>query len=166
MQQPLTPGTGALGLQDLAGNKKRHRRENIVRGLFQAAAIASIVISAAIVLSLAGKAWAYVAQVDLSALWSSGWFPRRGLYDLRTIIAGTLIITGIAMLVAAPLGLGAALYLAEYAKPRVRRILKPILEILASIPSVVLGVFALTFISPEIVQAVFVDAGIFSLLAA
>ena len=61
----------------------------------------------------------------------------------------------IAMLVAAPLGLGAAIYLSEYASPRARRTLKPILEILAGIPSVVLGFFALTVIQPSIVQAVF-----------
>lgn len=155
-----------LALVDLAGNRARHRRESIIRGLFRAAAIASIVISVAIVASLFGKALTFLTSVDLGSLWSSGWFPRRGLFDLKTIIVGTLLITGIAMLVATPLGLGAALYLSEYAKPRVRRILKPILEILASIPSIVLGVFALTFISPNIVQAVFEQAGIFNLLAA
>jgi phosphate transport system permease protein len=138
----------------------------IVRSLFRAAAVASIVISAAIVISLVGNATGFITRVDLGSLWSSGWFPRRGLFDLRTIMMGTLIISGIAMLVATPLGLGAALYLSEYARPRVRRVLKPILEILASIPSVVLGVFALTFISPNIIQNVFTDAGIFSLASA
>ena len=60
-----------------------------------------------------------------------------------------MIVTGIAMLVAVPLGLGAAIYLAEYAPPRVRRICKPIIEVLAGIPSVVLGYFAIAFINPE-----------------
>ena len=137
-----------------------------MRGLFRGAAVASIVISFAIVASLVGEAFTFITNADLGSLWSSGWFPRRGLFDLKTIVAGTLLISLIAMLVATPLGLGAALYLAEYARPRLRRILKPILEILASIPSVVLGVFALTFISPNVVQSIFTDAGIFNLLAA
>lgn len=166
MQRQYATEDGALGLEDLAGSRTRHRRENFVRGLFRAAAIASILISVAIVASLLGKAIAFITQVEVSSLWSSGWFPRRGLFDLKTILAGTLIVSLIAMLVATPLGLGAALYLSEYARPRVRRILKPILEILASIPSVVLGVFALTFISPNLVQPLFADAGIFNLLAA
>jgi phosphate transport system permease protein len=71
------------------------------------------------------------------------------------------------MLVATPLGLGAAMYLSEYARPSVRRILKPALEILAGIPSVVLGYFALTFITPETLKPIFGDAlGGFNLLAA
>ena len=70
------------------------------------------------------------------------------------------------MIVAWPLGVGAAIYLSEYAKPRVRRVLKPILEILAGIPSVVLGFFALTVISPDLVQGLFTDAPQFNLLAA
>jgi phosphate transport system permease protein len=74
------------------------------------------------------------------------------MYDIRTILVGTLLIAGIAMLVAAPLGLGAGIYLSEYASTRSRRILKPVVEVLASIPSVVLGFFALTWLSPNIVQ--------------
>ena len=56
---------------------------------------------------------------------------------------------------AAPVGLGAAVYLSEYASPRVRRVLKPVLEVLAGIPSVVLGFFALRYIAPEIIQRIF-----------
>jgi phosphate transport system permease protein len=70
------------------------------------------------------------------------------------------------MAVAAPLGLGAAIYLSEYARPRVRRVLKPALEILAGVPSVVLGFFALTFISPELIQRSFDGATQSNLLAA
>jgi phosphate transport system permease protein len=87
------------------------------------------------------------------------------MYDIRTVVTGSILITGIAILVAIPIGLSAAIYLSEYASPRVRRILKPVLEILAGIPSVVLGFFALTFISPEIVQR-FSDADQFNMLAA
>lgn len=162
----VAPSTGQVGGDLLSGNKARHRREKIVHSLFKGAAVLSVLISAAIVLSLVGRAFAFVTSVDLGTLWSSGWFPRRGLYDLRTIVVGTLVIAGIGMLVAAPLGLGAAIYLSEYAKPRVRRTLKPILEILAGIPSVVIGFFALTFISPEIVQRFFTGASFFNMMAA
>jgi phosphate transport system permease protein len=156
-----------LGIGDLQGSPARRRKEAIIRGLFQAAAALSIVISAAIVLSLVGKALEFVVNTDLGALWSGeGWFPRRGFFDLRTIIVGTMIVSLLAMLVAAPLGLGAAVYLAEFARPRVRRVLKPIIEILAGVPSVVLGFFALTWISPEIVQNVFTSATPFNMLAA
>ncbi|MGH2753769.1 MAG: phosphate ABC transporter permease subunit PstC [Actinomycetota bacterium] len=151
---------------DLAGDRRRHRRERVVHGVFLVAAATSVVISAAIVLSLVGRALVFITDVDFASLWSSGWFPRRGLYDLRTILVGTLIVAGIAMLVATPLGLGTAVYLSEYAKPRTRRLLKPIIEILAGIPSVVIGFFALTFISPEIVRRLFADASFFNMMTA
>ena len=105
-----------------------------MRGLFFAAAFLSVVISVAIVASLAGGAIDFLSKVDLGALWTDGWFPRRNLFDVKTIVAGTLIVSLIAMFVATPLGLGAALYLSEYAGPRPRRFLKPILETLASVP--------------------------------
>jgi phosphate transport system permease protein len=155
-----------IDLASLAGDARRNRKERVVKALFKGAAVLSIVISLAIVVSLLGKALTFLSSVDLSALWSKGWFPRRGLYDLRTIVVGSLIIAGIGMLVAIPLGLGAAVYLSEYAKPRVRRILKPLIEILAGIPSVVIGFFALTFISPEIVRLMFSDASLFNMMAA
>jgi phosphate transport system permease protein len=107
-----------------------------------------------------------LTTIEFGDLFNGGWFPRAGEFNMLVIITGTLVITVIAMLVATPLGLGAAMYLSEYATPRIRRLLKPILEILASIPSVVLGVFALIWISPEIVQRFWADAGIFNLLAA
>ena len=157
---------GAVGGIDLRGNPARHRRELIVKRIFQASAALSVVISAAIVLSLIGRALDFLFAVDVSQLLSpSGWFPRRDFYDIRTIVAGTFIISGIAMIVAAPLGLGAAVYLSEYARPRVRRTLKPILEILAGVPSVVLGYFALTWISPEVVQNLFAKATAFNMMA-
>jgi phosphate transport system permease protein len=156
----------ALSLSDLRGSPRRRRKEARIRGAFVAAAGASIVISALIVLSLFGSALRFITGVDVEALWTSGWFPRRGLYDVKTIVLGTLLVAAIAMLVAAPLGLGAAIYLSEYARPRVRRILKPIVEILAGIPSVVLGFFALTWISPEVVQRLNGDASLFNMAAA
>ena len=155
---------------DLSGDPRRRTKERTVRALFFAAGFISIIISIAIVLSLVGEAWTFIRGLidegDLGSLWSLGWFPRRGLYDLRTIIVGTFIIAVIGILVAAPLGLGAAVYLAEYASPRARRLLKPVIEMLAGIPSVVLGFWALSFIGPEVVQRIFPSAGVFSMLSA
>ena len=146
---------GMITAEVLRGNPSRLRRERLMRGLFFSAALVSVLISIGIVLSLLGGAIDFLRKVDLSTLWSDGWFPRNNLFDVRTILAGTLIVAFVAMIVAAPLGLGAALYLSEYATPRARRYLKPILETLASIPSVVLGYFALRVISPELVQRLF-----------
>ncbi|MBW3590497.1 MAG: phosphate ABC transporter permease subunit PstC [Actinobacteria bacterium] len=161
------PGeSGVLSVESLKGAPGRFRKESAIRRVFFAAAATSILISALIVLSLAGEAWTFVTQVDYSSLWTDGWFPRRGMYDVKTIFVGSILVTIVAMFVAGPLGMGAAVYLSEYAKPRLRRTLKPILEILAGIPSVVLGFFALTWISPEIVQRLNPESSLFNLMAA
>jgi phosphate transport system permease protein len=125
-----------------------------MRLLFLGAATLSVVITALIILAIVGEAWNFISQVDVPALWSGGWFPRRGMFDIPTIVAGTLVVAGIGMLVAVPLGLGAAIYLAEYASRRARAFLKPILEVLAAVPSIVLGYFALQWISPNVMQTV------------
>jgi phosphate transport system permease protein len=156
----------ALEPADLRIAPGRRRRESTVRVLFLAASALSIVISAGIVFTLLGNAVNFVVQVDPGALVTDGWFPRRGMYDIATIVAGTLVISAIAMAVAAPLGIGAAIYLSEYAGSRARRTLKPILEVLAAIPSVVLGFFALAFLSPTIVQTLFPGAPLFNMLSA
>jgi phosphate transport system permease protein len=155
-----------LQVADLQGTPSRRRRDRAARFTMLAMALLSIVISVLIVTSLVGEAWTFISQVEVGALWSDGWFPRRGQYDLRTIVVGTVLITLIAMAVAGPVGMGAAVYLSEYASPRVRRVLKPVLEILAGIPSVVLGFFALAFISPSIIRPLFESASQFNLLAA
>ena len=143
---------GSLSPRDLRIAPARRRREALIRVAFLSAAVLSIVISAAIVLSLIGNAATFFLNVDKGLLFTDGWFPRRGMFDLATIVVGTLIIAVVAMLVATPLGLGAGIYLSEYASPRARKTIKPIIEVLASIPSVVLGFWALTWLSPTIVQ--------------
>lgn len=145
------PGT-RLSASDLRGSAVRRRREAAIHLAFVAAASVSILISFLIILSLVGEAWNFITAVDLGLLFERGWFPRRDLYGISTILTGTLLIAGIGMLVATPLGLGAAVYLSEYASPRTRRTIKPILEVLAGIPSVVLGYFALQVIKPTIVD--------------
>jgi phosphate transport system permease protein len=161
----LTPRV-ALSAADLRGDVRRRRRERVVRGVFFSAALVSVLITAGIVLSLFGGAIDFLRKVDLSTLWSEGWFPRRNLFDVKTIFVGTLLVSVIAISVAAPLGLGAALYLSEFARPRARRFLKPVLETLASVPSVVMAFFALRVLNPDLVQRVFPTAEHFNLLVA
>lgn len=150
----------------LTGSARRRRKERLVKTLFHAAALFSLVVSVAIVLALIGQAISWLFDIDLSWLWAGVWSPRSNQFDILTLFLGTMLIAIIAMFVAAPLGIGAALYLSEYANPGVRRTLKPILEVLAGIPSVVLGYFALTVIQPDLVQLIFNDVGAFSYLAA
>ena len=78
----------------------------------------------------------------------------------------TLYLTGIGLLVAIPFGIGSAIYLAEYATPRVRKTLKPILEVLSGVPTIVFGYFALTFVTPTILKGLGIEVGSFNALSA
>jgi len=150
----------------LRGPKRRHRREQAIGYILLGAALVSILISALIIWSLIGGAVDFITHVALPALGKDGWYPRRGEFGLLTLFAGSLLVTGIALVFAVPIGLLSAIYLAEYANPRARRVIKPILEILAGIPSVVLGFFALTWISPAVVQRLNPSSQDFNLFAA
>lgn len=155
-----------LQLSDLRGDPRRGRKEALVRLVLTAATAVSVAITAGIVWSLAREAFTFATEIEWSnVLAAEGWFPRQGVYDIRTLLLGSLWVTVIAMVVALPIGLGAAIYLSEYARPRVRKVLKPILEVLAGIPSVVLGFFAVSVIAPSVVQR-FTNAGLFSLMSA
>ncbi len=161
----------AVGIAELQGDARRRRRESRIRRAFLAAAATAIVINAAILLSLFDGVVDFFRELvegpGLGVLWNdTGWFPRRNLFDIKTVFVGTIIISLIAMLVATPLGLGAAMYLSEYASRRARRILKPILEILAGIPSVVMAYFVISFISPDVVQRIFGSATFYNMLGA
>jgi phosphate transport system permease protein len=151
---------------DLRGSATRRRNERIVRSIFLAFALLTVVISAFIIETVIVEAVVFLSRIDLPQLLGVGWFPRRGIFDLPTILLGTLIVTVIAMAIATPIGLASAIYLSEYASRRVRRIVKPVLEILAGIPSVVLGFFALTVISPGLIRAIWTEASGFNLAAA
>jgi phosphate transport system permease protein len=150
----------------LRGNPRRRRKEGVIRGLLFGAAALSVLISAGIVLAVIGNALTFLGHVQMSALWSGSWRPRQGQFDIPTIFVGSALVTGIAMLVAVPLGLGAAMYLSEYASPGLRRTVKPILETLAGIPSVVIGFFALTVINPSLVQGLMGATSTFTIMAA
>ena len=150
----------------LQGTAARRRNEGAVKAVLLGAAFVTVLISVGIVLSLIFQAFAFLASIDLSELFDAGWFPRRGMFSIPTVLAGSLLVTAIAMAISAPIGLASAIYLSEYAQPRTRKIVKPVLEILAGIPSVVLGFFALTFINPVLIQGLFPEAKGATLLAA
>jgi phosphate transport system permease protein len=116
--------------------------------------LTSMVISILIVVVLVRGAYTFLDEIGwkLGQLTDTGWFPRRSRFDLRTIIVGSFVMGAVAMIVAVPFGLGTAIYLAEYARPGVRKIVKPIIEVLAGVPSVIIGYFVLRFIAPEIVR--------------
>ena len=157
-----------LTLADLRGSPKQRRREHTVRLVFQLAAVTSMVISILIFFVLVRGAINFLVEIDwdFSKLSDSGWFPRRDRFDLRTIIVGSIIMGSVAMVVAVPFGLGVAVYLSEYARPGVRRIVKPVIEVLAGIPSVIIGYFVLRFIAPDIVSSIFDPTNERNMLAA
>ncbi len=162
--EPHSP-TG-LRLEDLAGSPTRNRTERLVHLALTGAAATSVLISVAIVAVLFRDAMGFVTSIRLGDLGDEIWNPRLGRFGVMSPILGTLWVTLVAVLVAGPIGLGAAIYLSEYAKPRVRRSVKPVVEVLASIPSVVVGYFAIRFIAPELVQRIFPGAPAKNLLVA
>lgn len=145
----LNPAQGYPGRGSLGRNRARDLRENAVRVLLVAAAAVSILTTAAILLSLLFEAVNFFRQVPLgNFLGQTRFAPTRGDFGVWPLIAGTLVTSLLALLVAVPLGLIAAMYLSEFASPRARSILKPALEVLAGVPTVVFGFFALTFVTP------------------
>lgn len=128
-----------------------------MRGVFFFAAAASLAVSAMILWALFSNGWDFITNVEWSTIFTDAWNPRQASFSITTLLVASFIVTGIAMLVAVPLGLGAAIYLSEYANRRVRSFLKPVVEVLAGIPSVVLGFFALTWIAPNVVARIFGD---------
>lgn len=145
--------------------------ERIVEALLLLAALLSVATTIGIVISLEEGLRAFLEEVPLQDfLTGTVWTPlfAGGAYGVLPILSATLLITFIAMVVAIPLGLGAALYLSEYAGQRARRVLKPVLEVLAGIPTVVLGFFAISFVTPNLLRPLFgdTDIGIFNALSA
>ena len=134
------------------------------------AALISVLTTTGIVLSLLEETISFFGEVGVGDfLFGTEWSPlfEPASFGVLPLVLGTMIISLIGMLVAVPLGLGAAVYLAEYAHPRVRRIIKPILELLAGVPTIVFGYFALTFFTPEILRGlVGLDAAVFNGLSA
>jgi len=129
--------------------------EKAIEGLLAVCAILSVLTTTGIVLSLIGPTIGFFEVVPIGDfLFGSDWTPQFEPpgFGVLAIVVGTLSVTLWGMLFAIPVGLGAAIYLSEYARPRVRRTVKPVLEILAGIPTVAIGFFAVSFILPEVIQ--------------
>ncbi|MCV7565880.1 phosphate ABC transporter permease subunit PstC [Micrococcus aloeverae] len=144
--------------------------ERIIIWVLRIAAMLTVATTVGIVLSLVVPAAEFFAEVNVgSFLFGDRWAPRFAdpSFGVLPLITATLWTTGISLLVAVPLGLGAAIYLSEYARPRVRKVLKPVLEVLAGIPTVVYGLFALAFVQSVVFkQWLELPTGAFSVLAA
>jgi len=137
--------------------KKSRIGEDVIQFLLFIAGILSIFTTIAIVYELGKEAWLFFGNPDVTFAKFFGtteWSPGIGKFGIWPLVTSTMITSLIAMTISLPLGLAAALYLSEYASPKARSILKPILEILAGIPTVVYGYFALLFVTP-ILQSLF-----------
>jgi phosphate transport system permease protein len=142
--------------------------EQLVHLLLFVAAAISVVTTVGIVASLLMPAIEFFGDVSpWEFLTGTTWTPLflDGQFGVLPLVAGTVMISLISALVAFPLGLGVAIYLSEYANVRAARVLKPVLEILAAIPTVVLGYFALTFVTP-LLRDIGVQVEIFNALSA
>jgi phosphate transport system permease protein len=131
--------------------KKNRVSENIIQGLLFFAGILSIFITIAIVYELGKEALLFFNNPDVTFFKFFGgtkWQPGIGQYGIWALVSATLTTSFIAISISLPLGLATAIYLSEYASLRARSVLKPILEILAGIPTVVYGYFALLFVTP------------------
>ena len=129
--------------------------EKVIQGLLAFCGLLSVVTTTAIVVSLVGPTIGFFEIVPADEFFFGiDWTPQfePPSFGVLAVVAGTLNVALWAMLFAIPIGLGAAIYLSEYASPRVRRTVKPVLEILAGIPTVAIGIFAASFILPEIIQ--------------
>jgi phosphate transport system permease protein len=133
-----------------------HVREWIVKVALAVCGALSLVVTGSIIYVLVKESLLFFAKPGVSLgdfLGSTEWTPSLGNevhYGIWALVSGTVLVSAIAMVIALPIGLITAIYLSEYAPNRVREILKPILEILAGIPTVVYGFFALTVITPSL----------------
>jgi phosphate transport system permease protein len=165
-----TQAVGAAPRGGPLGAKRRRWGEELIRALLFAAAALSVLTTVGILFALLRETVQFFDDVGFVSFFTDGdWKPLFAdpQYGIWPLLNGTFLITGVAILVAIPLGLGSAIYLSEYASPRVRRAVKPILEVLVGVPTVIFGYFALTFITPEILQSVFnIKIQVFNALSA
>lgn len=150
MNQSIAAGYPKRG--DLRSrNRGRDLRERIIRGFLLLAASVSVLTTLGIVLALAADTIRFFQQVSLwDFLTDTQWTPLFSdqHFGIWPLIMATALTSFIALVVAVPLGLLSAVYLSEFAPSRVRAFLKPALEVLAGVPTVVYGFFALTFVTP------------------
>jgi phosphate transport system permease protein len=133
------------------GNRRTRPGEAVVHGLLFACALVSVVTTVGIIFALAEPTIAFFQEVSILEFFSlAEWAPTfsPASFGVWPVVVGTLNVTFWALLIALPCGLGTAIFLSEYASPRTRRTLKPILEVLEGIPTVAFGIFAFSFITP------------------
>ncbi|MAO75504.1 MAG: phosphate ABC transporter permease subunit PstC [Chloroflexi bacterium] len=159
-------------IEDQSSFTKRSRGSSlegsIVKYIFLACASLSILTTLAILLTLSYQAYEFFKEISIiEFLTGTRWTPilKPRSYGVIPLVSGTLLVTVIAAMVAIPIGLSTAIFLSEYAPDWLRRIIKPILEVLAGIPTVVYGYFALTFVTP-LLQVFLPDLIIFNALSA
>ncbi|MFW6003199.1 MAG: phosphate ABC transporter permease subunit PstC [Halanaeroarchaeum sp.] len=128
------------------------RKERLYHGLFATSALLTILVTVGIVLSLSGRAITFFLEVSPVAFFTgTNWSPIvENSYGVLPLVSGTLLVTVFSALIALPVGLAAAIYLSEYASDRARSYLKPALEILAGVPTVIYGYMALVYITPAL----------------
>ena len=162
-----TQGTTPGGWTPL-GVKRRRWGEEIIRALLFLAAAISVLTTLGIIVALLADSIPFFQEVGTRFFTDGSWGPLFGdaQFGIWQLLNGTFLITGIAILVAVPLGLGAAVYLSEYASPRVRKVVKPILEVLVGVPTVVFGYFALAFVTPELLKPLGIHVASFNALSA
>jgi phosphate transport system permease protein len=164
--------TTAAGLGGLVRRRTpRSLGETAIKGLLVGAALLSVLTTTGIVVALARESIDFFGEVAVGDyLLGSEWTPLAGgeqqSFGVLPLVHNTLYLTGLGLLVAVPFGLGSAIYLSEYATPRVRRLLKPTLEVLAGIPTIVFGYFALLFLTPLLQDQLGIDVGTFNALSA
>jgi len=155
---PAAPSLGGLSQPKLIDLRRRMRpAEAVIRGLLLICGALSIVTTVGIVLVLGRESMLFFQSPEVSLigfLTGTHWQPAIHQFGIWPLATSTLITSFFALIVSLPLGLSASIYLSEYASSRARGILKPVLEVLAGIPTVVYGYFALTFMTP-LLRAVF-----------
>jgi phosphate transport system permease protein len=145
--------------------------ELVIKGVLALCAFLSVLTTVGIVVALALPTVEFFGEVSVVDFFTgTEWSPlfSEPLFGVLPLISATLVTTFWALVVAIPFGLGAAIYLSEYARPRARKVLKPLLEVLAGIPTVVYGFFALTFVTP-LLRDIWLfgdEPGVFNALAA
>ncbi len=148
--------------------KRRRPTETVIEALLTLCGLFSIATTLAIIGTLIKDGLKFFTEISVTDfLFGTVWQPKGTPqeFGVLPLLSGTLLVSAIALLVAVPLGLGAATYLSEYARPGVKRVLKPLLELLAGVPTVVFGFFALTFVTP-LLQKVFPSMSIYNALSA
>ena len=141
----------AAGTEGFLRQQRPRHAERVVKAVLFLAALVSVATTVGIVVSLFYPAAQFFSAVPLKQfLFGTTWSPTFNdpQFGVVPLVLGTLLATLIASIVALPLGLGSAIYLSEYAHPKARSVLKPTLEVLAGIPTVIYGFFALTFFTP------------------